>query len=236
MEGYDSFAEYYQYLTHGADYASWCSYLKKLSGIGSFRGRNVLDLGCGSGEMLKVFYAEGASCHGVDMSREMLSKADMKLYETRSRGGNYVLIHDDMSSYLPKGKTFDFAYSACDSMNYLGREKTLVLLGNMKTYMKKGSVFTFDMINPEGRFLMTETVHSPYGDMTIAREREGDLLRTEVRIPGGEALSFTQYLISPDELTCMTEERLGRTAVITDFMEDGRKDPFCEKFQAVISF
>lgn len=234
MNGYDRFADYYGYLTHGADYSVWSSYLKKLSGLSSFYRKNVLDLGCGSGEMLKAFYAEGASCHGVDMSAEMLSKADMKLYETRSRGGEYVLIHDDMASYLPKGKTFDFAYSACDSMNYLDAEQIVKLLSHMKSYMKKGSIFTFDMINPAGNFLMKETVHTPQGDMAIAREMNGNILSTSVVLPSGEVLSFTQYLYTEDEIRSLAGETL--SCEICDFMERERKDPFCDKLEVLLTF
>ena len=234
MEDYDPIAGYYSYIARRTDYASWYGYLKELSGLGQLKGKSILDLGCGTGQLLSFFYAEGAFCQGVDTSSEMLSRADMKLYSTRSRGGSYELVKNDMALFSPRGKrVFDFAYSACDSVNYLTRQELVSLISAMKTYMAPGTVFAFDIINPLGDFDTREVIRRSEGDIVLERHVESGRFVTLVSC-GDTAHSFVQNLFYEEDILTIASEAAAGEPEVFDFMSRERKDPACDKLQVIL--
>lgn len=236
MEDYDPIASYYSYMARRTDYALWFAYLRDISGIADMKGKSILDLGCGAGQLLSFFYAGGAFCQGVDTSSEMLSRCDMKLYETRSRGGSYELVKNDMVLFSPRGKrTFDFAYSACDSINYLDRQGLGSLLASMKTYMAPGSVFTFDIINPKGDFPQREVIRRPAGDIILERSREEGLFITKITCEGTQQ-SLLQHLFSEDDIASVCEADGVTAEGIYDFLTGERRDLSCDKLQVLVRF
>lgn len=236
MEDYDPIASYYSYMARRTDYALWFAYLRDISGIADMKGKSILDLGCGAGQLLSFFYAGGAFCQGVDTSSEMLSRCDMKLYETRSRGGSYELVKNDMVLFSPRGKrTFDFAYSACDSINYLDREEMVKLLTSMKSYMKPGSVFTFDFINPGGDYPEMEVIHAPGEDIVLTRKTEGSSFVTTLAC-AGTVRELTQHLFGEDELALICSGAGVSLKGICDFLSFERRDSTCDKLQAAVAF
>lgn len=236
MEDYDPIASYYSYMARRTDYALWFAYLRDISGIADMKGKSILDLGCGAGQLLSFFYAGGAFCQGVDTSSEMLSRCDMKLYETRSRGGSYELVKNDMVLFSPRGKrTFDFAYSACDSINYLDRQGLGSLLASMKTYMAPGSVFTFDIINPKGDFPQREVIRRPAGDIILERSREEGLFITKITCEGTQQ-SLLQHLFGEDDIASVCEADGVTAEGIYDFLTGERRDLSCDKLQVLVRF
>ena len=236
MEDYDPIAGYYSYISRKTDYRAWYGYLRELSSLSSVRGRNILDLGCGAGQILSFFYADGAACEGVDSSSEMLSRCDMRLYDTRSRGGSYTLVKNDMAVYSPRGKkTFDFAYSACDSINYLDKRALGELLSYMAAYMAPGSFFAFDIINPAGKFPERETVRRPGGDIILERSRGDGVFITKITCEGTEQ-SLLQHLFGEDDIASLCEGGGVKLEGIYDFLTRERSDPFCDKLQVLVRF
>ena len=236
MEDYDPIAGFYSYIARKTDYRKWYEYLRELSSLSSVRGKNILDLGCGAGQLLSFFYADGALCEGVDSSSEMLSRCDMRLYDTRSRGGSYSLVKNDMALYAPRGKkVFDFAYSACDSINYLDRQGLGSLLASMKTYMAPGSVFTFDIINPKGDFPEREVIRRPAGDIILERSREEGLFITKITCEGTQQ-SLLQHLFGEDDIASVCEASGVTAEGIYDFLNGERRDLSCDKLQVLVRF
>ena len=68
---YDKFMEY-------SDYGAWEKVVESLIAEGKPDGKTLLDIGCGTGELLTRM-AKNYQCHGMDLSEGMLKVADKKL-------------------------------------------------------------------------------------------------------------------------------------------------------------
>lgn len=143
---YAHFAQLYDQLMEHVDYDAWLHYMKQMMNREELTGLNVLDLGCGTGELLLKMNQAGVRVTGVDLSEEMLTVAQKKL---TASGYNSQLLHGDMSELPPLGP-FDVVTIFCDSLNYLSDE------GEIKRTFENG----FNVLKAGG-WLMFD-VHSPY--------------------------------------------------------------------------
>ncbi len=140
---YKEFAQYYDIYGQGFDYDIWFRYLQEISSINDFSGKEILDLGCGTGNLLVKFAKKSANVTGVDLSNEMLSITADKLHRFKN---NALLIQKDIAVFK-QDKKFDFIYSTCDTVNYLSSESFLSMLRNVSDMLSDGAVFTFDLLN-----------------------------------------------------------------------------------------
>jgi len=101
-------------------------------------GKNVLDLGCGSGVYTKILLKRGAKVVGVDISKNMIDIA--KIY---APGAKY-LCQDMAKLRLPKNY-FDIAFSSL-AVPYL--VERLPMLKAVYKSLKKNGVFLFSITNP----------------------------------------------------------------------------------------
>ncbi len=196
---YVNFADYYDIYANEFDYDLWFKYLKTISGIANYKGKNILDLGCGTGILLLKFAKEGAVMTGVDLSDRMLSIIDQKIFRARTKA---LLICSDMADFI-SGSSYDFIYSSCDTVNYLNIDSFEKLLINIGSMLKSGGKFAFDILN-KGYF-----EHSLSEDEFLIRgikyifERSvhKDRLFTDVTIIDEDIIikeSHVQYFISSD--------------------------------------
>lgn len=136
-EDYDSnFSKFYdKYLTGQASrYADFdIGYLEK-----RVSGRNIVDLMCGTGTLLKAFQDSNWNTTGVDLSEDMLNLAKKKLDSTK-------LINSDVSNVELK-KEYDAVVCTADSINHLPTlgtvQKTFTRVSNA---LKKDGYFIFDV-------------------------------------------------------------------------------------------
>jgi SAM-dependent methyltransferase len=210
---YGDFALIYDMYAEVFDYDLWFSYLSRISGVGvegksRFAGKRTLDLGCGTGELVRRFNDAGADAWGVDASEGMLTLADAKF---PSRRGGVHLINADMVAF-EADVTFDFIYSACDSINYLDEERLAVLLKHVKGMLAPGSVFTFDSLNRDffDSVNLSESVLMGEGLLSMKRRILQDrILETEVGYHCSE-LDFTemhvQYFHSIDAVRSLASD------------------------------
>ena len=127
-----------------------------------FRGRRVLDLGCGTGSLTELLAQKGYDMIGVDCSEDMLEIAQ----EKRIASGHDILyLLQDMREFELYG-TVRGVVSICDSMNYImSAEELLEVFRLVNNYLDPGGIFLFDM----------NTVYKYrelLGDATIAENRE----------------------------------------------------------------
>lgn len=122
----------------------------------------VVDLGCGTGTLTEMLYAEGYDMIGIDMSDAMLEKAMDKKAES---GSEILYLCQDMRE-LELYSTVGTVISVCDSINYLTEEDDVSLtLGLIHNYLYPGGLFIFDF-NTDYKY------REVIGDTTIAENRE----------------------------------------------------------------
>ncbi len=122
----------------------------------------VVDLGCGTGTITEMLYAEGFDMIGIDNSEEMLEEAILKRDES---GSEILYLNQDMLE-LELFSTVGTVISVCDSINYLtGDEELETVAALVHNYLYPGGLFIFDF-NTEYKY------REVIGDRTIAENRD----------------------------------------------------------------
>ena len=142
---YTALAEWFEYLNDDCDYEKWSQYL--LSRIAPYSFQTGLDVGCGSGYFTRAFERQGYAMTGLDVSVEMLDKAERLalLHGVRST----YLLGDISKKKLPR--RFDFALSVNDCVNYIPKNRLENAFKNVFGALKKGGIFLMD-ISSERKF------------------------------------------------------------------------------------
>ena len=104
----------------------------------------LLDLCCGTGELIRYFLDLGFSATGVDLSEHMLRHAEQNC-ERSGTGGTAKFILSDVSRItLPRA--FGLATCTYDSLNHLPSVSELRLVfANVRRAVLEGGVFIFDI-------------------------------------------------------------------------------------------
>jgi len=107
-------------------------------------GRDVLELGCGTGRVMTPLLEAGLQVTGVDTSESMLSVAKQKFDEHDVRG----TLHTSDISKLWFEQEFNLIICGLDSFSHLlvGRDQESCLLGVHRALRKKG-LFAIDVLN-----------------------------------------------------------------------------------------
>ena len=146
MSCYEKLAPFYDRLNTEVDYSLWSNYfLSALQKAGIGEGELILDLGCGTGNLMLPLLKAGYDLIGVDISPEMLCEARDKCMD---EGYNPLLLCQDMTEMDLYG-TVKGALCCLDSLNYLTEdgdlEKVMALLHN---YIEPDGLLFFDMNTP----------------------------------------------------------------------------------------
>jgi SAM-dependent methyltransferase len=204
---YDEFAAVFDSYLSCYDYDEWFEYLMTISELPSAVGMHILDLGCGTGEMLLRFINRKAVCVGVDASSAMI---DIALHKFKDYLVQTFLM--PMQDYISEDKQFDFIYSMGDSLNYLNPNELDLLFSHIAKLLKPGHKFTFDVLNKVFVEIIgeEEEVLIAEGKVSMNRHIKRDMLYTTVKIeknghPAAEE-SHTQYFISKEQLASLAEK------------------------------
>jgi len=140
-EVYRNFAEYYDAYV-GDFIADYQVYLHEL-----IPGMKVLEIGCGTGRVLRPLLEAGASVVGVDISDEMLVRAGDKLRSFIEKGTLQLLNHNFINA--PLKELFDRVYVTFYTFNYLlNPDDASLFLKNVRASMNKGAVLVMDLFYP----------------------------------------------------------------------------------------
>ncbi|WP_078390924.1 class I SAM-dependent DNA methyltransferase [Shouchella patagoniensis] len=142
---YEHFSSYYDLLMEHVEYEEWLRYMERIFLEHNVNVDHVLDLGCGTGELLLLMDQKGWQVTGVDLSEEMLSIAQSKL---QMAGVTPQLYQGDMSELPPLG-LFDVITIFCDSLNYLDDEEAVKrTFASCYKQLKPGGMLLFDVHSP----------------------------------------------------------------------------------------
>jgi len=129
------FGEYFElYVREGADL-----FINQLS------GKLVLDLGCGPGNHTAYFVSRGLNVLGIDLSRKMVEKTQMK--------GVFAEVHDIETLDLA-GRRFDGVWMYA-SLLHIPKEKAPDVLLRVHHHLNEGGIFSLAVKEGEGERMET---------------------------------------------------------------------------------
>ncbi len=148
MSAYEAFASVYDLFMEQVSYDQWLAHIAAVWEKFGLAPRSVIDLGCGTGNLLLPLAARGLDVIGVDLSAEMLAEAEHK---ARQQGLSVRLVCQDMTE-LELGEQADCILSLCDSMNYLTEDGELEqAFCRVAQHLTQDGLFLFDL-NTEYKF------------------------------------------------------------------------------------
>ncbi len=141
MTAYSDFAEFYDNLTLNVEYSKKADYIIELLKKHKHNPGLVLDLACGTGTLTVELKRRGVDIYGVDMSYEMLSKAQQKAYEN---GFDILFLCQKMQNLDLYG-TVDTCICSLDSINHLTSIKDVKqTFDRVSLFMNPNGLFVFD--------------------------------------------------------------------------------------------
>lgn len=137
---YTEFAAVYDELMTDIPYDAYVELIDIAAG--GIAGKQVLDIGCGTGLLSVKLAKQGAQVTGVDLSAEMLTVA-----EERARALSLpVQFIEQPMQQLTGFANYDVAVIAIDSLNYLSdREDVLATFRHIHASLALGGTLVFDV-------------------------------------------------------------------------------------------
>lgn len=145
MAAYEAFADVYDALMDDVDYDAWADYYVKLLAAQGVAPRTLCDCACGTGSLSVRFAALGVRVTGVDLSEEMLARAQEK---ARSFGVQAMFVRQDMRS-LNLPRPVDALVCGCDGVNYLTNDaQVAAFFRSAHAAIRPGGALAFDISTP----------------------------------------------------------------------------------------
>ena len=113
-------------------------------------GESMLDLGCGTGQMLLRYAARFRRAIGVDHSREMLDIAERRLTQASSRP--WALVHSDFFSYLDEHSQRHSLVTCVGCLHHLPVEAFDAFFRRLKSRLEpNGQLLLAEPVSTDGR-------------------------------------------------------------------------------------
>ena len=134
----ETYAKYYNLLYKDKNYLEEYTYIREILNKHGANGKNILDIGCGTGKHLNFFKKDGFFVSGVDMSENMITEAKRYLQQEE----NLICAK---ASEFQFDKRFDAIVSLFHVMSYQTENSELekVFL-NVSEHLTEGGLFIFD--------------------------------------------------------------------------------------------
>ena len=145
MAAYEAFADVYDALMDDVDYDAWADYYVELLAAQGVKPHTLCDCACGTGSLSVRFAARGVRVTGVDLSEEMLARAQEK---ARSFGVQAMFVRQDMQS-LTLPRPVDALVCGCDGVNYLTNDaQVAAFFRSAHAAIRPGGALAFDISTP----------------------------------------------------------------------------------------
>lgn len=139
---YEKFAYLYDELMKDVPYDKWVELVLKKARKYNVSGRQLLDIGCGTGELAIRFSEEGMNVTGIDLSEDMLTVAQAK---AEDKGLKMRFYQQNMADLQGLGE-YDIIGIFCDSINYLQSETdVLATFQHVNEHLSNQGLFIFDV-------------------------------------------------------------------------------------------
>lgn len=139
-EPYSQLARIYDFVMRHVDYERWADYLQRIFAKLDFSPGMILDIGCGTGNLMAALMRKGYSVCGFDISLAMVAIARQKL-EMK----NIPLWRGDMR-HLAVRSGLQCVICLYDSINYLLQlEEVAETIRQVYQVVEQNGVFIFDI-------------------------------------------------------------------------------------------
>lgn len=139
---YQEFAKIYDHLMMDVDYQSWVEYIKRLFSYYNIKPKEILELGCGTGNITIPLALDKYNMTGIDLSQDMLSIAEQK---ARDKGLKINWFCQDMEN-LEGFRNLEAIICVCDGINYILKDSQLFnVFKNVYNSLDYGGLFAFDL-------------------------------------------------------------------------------------------
>lgn len=139
---YTRLSKIYDFLMRHVDYDMWANYLLSVFGKADRQVENVLDLSCGTGNLMWNLAHHNIKCFGFDYSRQMVALAKARFRKSRQQAGLWV---GDMSKFQTRTR-YDAIFCTYDSINYcLDFAALQQVLRCGADALQPGGLFVFDV-------------------------------------------------------------------------------------------
>lgn len=141
MDSYGKLAGIYDELMVDFNYEDWFNYIEDILGKYNKKPKKVLEMACGTGNLSYHLGGKGYNLTCFDLSSDMLSRADKKLFGFK----NVKILNQNMIDFNLY-ETFDCIVSICDSINYITKEDDLLeTFKNVWNHLEDDGIFIFDI-------------------------------------------------------------------------------------------
>jgi 2-polyprenyl-3-methyl-5-hydroxy-6-metoxy-1,4-benzoquinol methylase len=158
---YENFAYVYDTLMGDIDYCKWVEFLNKIIAKNKIQVKNVLELGCGTGNMTTRLSRLGLDITGIDISPEMLSIAKQKALENNQ---DIMFLNQDITKLNIGKMKYDCIIGFMDVINYIHQPKTLQkVFKNIYNHLSDSGIFVFDIRTP---YVFNNLMNSSFAENT----------------------------------------------------------------------
>jgi len=195
----DLHAQWYDRWHEAKDYPREVDQLREIIETET-KGRDLIDLGCGTGRHLELLAAEGYHVAGLDRSPVMVSQARARLEPYQAS-----VVQAEVTS-PPFGEEFDVAIMMFSVLGYQVTDEAMsAALAAVHRVLRPGGLFLFDILDAAAVLR-----DGPQGGVTVVRDRDEQLLRatTGVLHRDEETYEFTVrlWLLQDDKVIGQAEE------------------------------
>lgn len=146
MTIFSNYARYYDLIYRNKDYIAEAKFIHSLIQTHAPNAKNILELGCGQGKHAFALAANNYQIHGVDLSQEMLQKANNSLSSLNNNLASQIKFsHGDIRE-IRLNQTFDVILSLFHVISYqTTNDDLLAAFTTVKKHLNPGGIFIFDV-------------------------------------------------------------------------------------------